>query len=181
MQIHYQLTVEDIAAFNVHHSRTSRLSRRRLRLTQLWGIFCTLVVVMIWPRWSSLERALFFLAFCSFWLLAYPVYYPWVIKRNARKIYSEKESKGVLGKHSIAIRADGVTERSAVGESRTGWEGIERIAADGQYVYLYIGPLQAHVIPKRAFQNDEEVEAFLQLAQTYRLGNTRLTSGLAGE
>jgi hypothetical protein len=133
--------------------------------------------MMIWPRWSSVERVLFFFGLSLFWVWVYPVYYRWVIKRNTRKIYSESESKGVLGNHFIAIGPEGVRERSAVGESTTAWDGIERIEDDERYLFLYTGPLQAHVVPKRAFASGPEADAFLQLARTYHLGNTRPTSG----
>jgi hypothetical protein len=175
MHIEYQLVLEDIAAFGLHVSRTSRLSKRRLRFTQASGIFSTLVLVMIWPRWSTLERVLLLSGLCLFWMWGYPSYYRWAIKRNHRKLYSGSENKGVLGNHFLAIGPEGVRERSAVGESTTAWIGIERIEDDEQYLFLYTGPLQAHLIPKRAFATSQEADAFFRLAQTYRVDNTRPT------
>ncbi len=169
MQVDYQIVLEDLAAFSLHHARTSRFSRRRLRTSQAWGIFCTLVLVMVWPGWSKVERVLFVIGMGLLWLIGYPLYYKWAIKRNIRKIYSQSESKSVLGEHTIAIEPEGVAERSGVHESRIAWSGIERIEDGGQYIYLYIGPLHAYVIPKRAFKTDTDAEAFLQQAQAYRL------------
>lgn len=176
MHIEYQLGLEDIVAFGLYHHRTSRLSKRRLRITQASGVLSTFVLVMIWPRWSSLERVLFLSGFSLFWVWAYPFYYQWAIKRNHRKIYLDSENKGGIGNHFIAIGPEGVRERSPVGESTTAWMGIERIEENEHYLFLYTGPLQAHVIPKRAFASGQEADAFFQLAQTYRLGNTHPTS-----
>ena len=173
MQLDYQIVLEDIAALSLHHARTSKLSRRRMLFMQAWGIFCTLVIVMAWTRGSSVERVVFFIVLCLLWLFAYPLYYRWTIKRNVRKMYAENENKGVLGDHTIVIDPEGVTERSAVGESKTSWGGIERIQADDEHVYLYLGSLQAHVIPKRAFRSHEDAEAFVQLAQAYRLARVQ--------
>ena len=168
MQLDYEIVLEDIAAFSLHHARTSRLSRRRLRFSQALGIFSTLVLVMVWPGWTGVERVVFFIVFCLLFLIAYPVYYQWAIKRNARKIYSQGANKSLIGEHTIVIDSEGVTERSAVAESKIAWSGVERIEEDGHNVYFYIGPLQAYVIPKRAFQTPDDGEAFLQLAQSYR-------------
>ena len=126
-------------------------------------------MALIWSGWSTVERILYFVTYSVLWLIAYPIYYRWVVKRNTLKIYSQNDSKGVLGPHTIVIDAEGVTERSAVGESRTTWNGIERIDDDSQNIYLYTGPLVAHVIPKRAFRTREDADAFLQSAQGYRL------------
>lgn len=139
-----------------------------MRFSQALGIFSALVLVLVWPDWSSIERILFFIVMCLLWLIGYPSYYRWTIKRNARRIYSQSESKSVLGAHTIAIGPEGVSERTAVGESRIAWSGIERIEDDDEYLFLYIGPLVAHVIPKRAFKTAEDANAFLHQAQSYR-------------
>jgi hypothetical protein len=169
MQVDYQIGLDDIGAFSLHHARTSKLSRRRLRSTQILGIFSLVVLVMVWPGWDNVDRIVFFIVMALFWLVGYPFYYRWAIKRNIRKIYSQTESRNVIGEHTIAIEPEYVIEKSPIGESRTAWSGIEKIQSDGQYIYVYVGPLYAFVIPKRAFKTGEDAEAFLQQAQAYRL------------
>lgn len=139
-----------------------------MRFTQALGVFSALLGALYWPGWSSVQRVIFFVVLSLVWLVAYPFYYQWAVKRNARKMYSESASKGLLGEHTMVIDAEGVSERSAVGESKIAWSGIERIEDDGKSIYLYIGPVQAYVIPKRAFRTREDEEAFLQTAQAYR-------------
>ena len=172
MQVEYQLALEDIENFGLHVNRTSKLSKRRLRVSQATGILSTIVLAMIWPRWSSLERVLLVSVLSLFWIWGYPLYYWWAIKRNHRRIYSNRENSGVIGSHFLAIEPKGVSEKSAVGESTTNWIGVERIEQDEKYLFIYIGPLQAHIIPKRAFASGQEADEFFELAQSYRLGNT---------
>jgi len=175
MQLDYKIDLEDIAAFSVHHARTSKPSRRRVRFSQAFGIFSAFVLVMVWRNWSDVARVVFFIVFCLLWLIGYPVFYRWAIKRNVRKMYSESQSKGLLGEHTTIIDADGVREKSEVAESRMAWSGIERIEDDGHSVYLYIGPLQAYIIPKRAFRTRDDEETLLQLAQAHGLAGVRHT------
>lgn len=177
MQVQYQLDVNDIVAFNLHHMRKSRNTRRRIRVTQAWGVGLALAVAVMLPRWGMGARTLFFTVYALFLLFWFPAYYRWSVERNTRKLYSEGQNKGVLGNHIVALAADGVTEISDVGESRTAWSGIEKVEANEDYIFLYTGSLQAHVIPKRAFLDEDEYAEFFQLARVYHSGSPRLTSG----
>ena len=141
--------------------------------SQTFGVLGTLILAIIWPRWGIVERVLFFAGLSFLWLVAYPIGYRWEIKRNARKTYAGSQGKGILGEHTILIDPEGVTERSVVGESRTAWSGVERVDDDNQNIYLFVGPVQAHVIPKRAFENSDDADAFLQMAQAYRLARVQ--------
>lgn len=177
MQVQYQLDLDDVVAFSSYHSRSSKGTRRRLRLIQVCGIIFALIAALMWTRWGIGLRTLFCTGYALFLLFGYPAYYRLSVKRNTRKIYSEGQNKGALGKHIISIDADGVAEISQVGESRTAWGGIEKVEENEDYVFLYTGSLQAHVIPKLAFLSEGEAAEFLQLARVYHSGRTRLTNG----
>ena len=167
MQIDYELTVEDAAAFSVYVFRTSPRTKRRLRVMQGFGILATLILAVVWPDWSGVGRFIFTILLLLLWIFGYPQYYRWAIRRNALKTYSASKSKGVLGKHTVVIEPSGVTETSSVAESKSTWSGIERIEDDSQYVYIFTGPLQAQVIPKRAFRSNEESQTFLETAKAF--------------
>ena len=175
MQIDYELTVEDAAAFSVYLFRTSPRTRRRLRVNQGIGVLATLILAVVWPEWSTIERLIFTILLLLLWIFGYPQYYRWAVRRNASKAYSATKSKGVLGKHTLVIEPSGVTEKSTVAESKSTWSGIERIEDDSQYVYIFTGPLQAQVIPKRAFRSNEESQTFLEAAKTFFSQASNLT------
>jgi len=96
---------------------------------------------LYWPEWTSNERIVFFILFTLFWLIAYPFYYQWAVKRNERKTYSESASKGLLGEHPMVIDAKGVSERSAIGRIENRVERDRKNQRRPQRRYLYIGPL----------------------------------------
>ena len=175
MQIDYELTVEDAAAFSVYLFRTSPRTKRRLRVNQGIGVLATLILAVVWPEWSTIERLIFTILLLLLWIFGYPQYYRWAVRRNASKAYSATKSKGVLGKHTLVIEPSGVTEKSTVAESKSTWSGIERIEDDSQYVYIFTGPLQAQVIPKRAFRSDEESQTFLETAKAFFSQSSKLS------
>jgi hypothetical protein len=174
MQVDYELTVEDAAAFSVYNFRTSSRFKRRLRFSQAIGILATLILAVVWPSWSSVERLIFTVLLLLLFVFGYPMYYRWAIRRNALKTYSATKSKGVLGKHTLMIESSGVTEKSSASESKSTWSGVERIADDSHYIYIFTSPLQAHVIPKRAFRSNEESQTFLETAKTFFLQSPKL-------
>lgn len=180
MQIQYRLNLDDVVAFNSYHLSRSKHAKQRIRLNQLLGVALALIVALMWQSRGLGLWTLFFTAYALFLLLGYPIYYRWSVKQNARKIYSEAPNKGVFGDHIIALDAEGVIEISDTGETRTAWSGVDRIEANGEYIFLYTGSLTAHIIPRRAFLNEVEAEEFIQLARQYHSESPRLTSHSSG-
>lgn len=171
MQIDYELTVEDAAAFSVYNFRTSPGTKRRLRFSQGLGVLATLVLTIVWPdvrpESTNVERLMFTILLLLLFVFGYPQYYRWAIRRNASKTYSASKSKGVLGKHTLVIEASGVMEKGSVSESKSTWSGVEKIEDNSDYIYIFTSPLQAHVIPKRAFRTSEESQTFLETAKAF--------------
>ena len=88
------------------------------------------------------------------------------MRRFINKLLSEvKRDKGQLGRHKVLLDEDGVVESTAVGESRSSWAGIDRLEQDREYIFIYTQPHAAHIIPKRAFNNSHEAQAFYELAK----------------
>ena len=177
MQVQYQLDLDDVVAFGLHHACASKDARRRLRRGQLWGIIFALFAALTWLRWGTVVWTIPLTAYALLMLFGYQPFCRWSVKHNTRKIYSEGQNKGAFGNHIIALDPEGVTAISDVGESRTGWAGIEKVEENEEYVFLYTGSLQAHVIPKRAFLGGAEAAEFFKLAQAYHSGSQCLTGG----
>lgn len=175
MQIQYELNLDDVAAYNWHHSRNSRTANRRYRLLSAWGILLCLFIAFTSTEWRASSRIIFSIITSAFWLFVYPVLRRKAVERQARRLYSEGKNRDVIGNHILAIDKDGVTEISDVSESHIAWRGVEKIEENDKYVFLYIGSLIAHIIPKRAFLNKQEETEFTQLARTYYSENSHIS------
>jgi len=75
-------------------------------------------------------------------------------------------NRGILGNHELEIIPEGLIERTPVSEQRLSWAGIDRIEADSEYSYIYVGTNAAHVVPK-ARVTDGNYEAFIQSIQQH--------------
>ena len=100
------------------------------------------------------------------YFLAYPYFQRRVAARHIKNIYPESAAnRGVLGEHELEILPDGLLEKTAVGEQKIFWTGIEKIQTEGEYTFVYIGAYLAHVVPKAKVSDGDYGTFFLTLRQ----------------
>ena len=90
------------------------------------------------------------------------------IARSTRKMYSEGQGKGLLCEHELEITDDHLLEKSESGETRTKFPMLYRISETDSYLFIYIGTLMAHVIPKNRITHgdyQEFIQALLEKSQ----------------
>lgn len=168
MEVEYELTRDDLFAFQWRAAYTSAAARRRRRkVYATW--FLALLIFAVVPAIGSDGFVLARVRF-GFLLIAFPVVtvVQWVLERRLMRkailhlLRQEKPERGHLGRHHVALTESGVLEQTAVGESRTSWAGVDRVEQDPHYIFIYTSPAGAHVVPKRAFGNAQEADAFYQ-------------------
>src|SRR5215216_7230049 len=174
MEVEYELTHDDLYAFQCRAAFDSPRGRRSTRKVYLlWFVALLLVSLLpaIGPDGFVISRVNFI-----FLAVAFPIVglvQGFLTRRLMRRalldlLKEEKPGRGQLGKHKVVLTEDSVVESTAVGESRTSWAGVDRIEQNPQYIFIYTSPAAAHVIPKRAFRDMQEAEGFYQLSKTSR-------------
>lgn len=83
-----------------------------------------------------------------------------IIKLNSGK-------GGLLGKHIVEIGDDGITENFPDREENHSWSDITKLVQNKKYFYFHRGEMSASVIPKKAFEEDEEFKQFVSTATDY--------------
>jgi YcxB-like protein len=171
MEVEYDLTRDDLYAFQWRAAFTSprgRRARRTVYLLWLLALVLIAIVPAIGPDGFVISRVSF-----TFLIVAIPIVFlaQWLLETRLMRrtilglVAEEKPGRGQLGKHRLVVSEDGLKESTAVGESRTSWAGVDRIEQDQDYIFIYTSAAAAHMIPKRAFSGKEEAEAFYQLAR----------------
>lgn len=172
LNIEYDNTSDDLYAFQwrgAFDSPRGRRARRNIYLGWLLAVVLFAVTPAIGADGFAVSRIAFDLvavglpaAFLFQWCLE-----RWVIRHAIRQLLKdERPDRGHLGRHRVTLGEDGVTESTSVGESRTAWAGVDRVEQSPDYIFIYTTPAAAHVIPKRAFKDPEEAEAFFRLARS---------------
>jgi hypothetical protein len=70
---------------------------------------------------------------------------------------------------SIRFRCDDPAYTCAANDISvvTHWRAIEKVVDVEEYVFVFYTPSTACIVPKRAFQSDENVKMFVALAKEY--------------
>ncbi len=176
MTIDYELTKDDFRAFNLHHVRHSPTTRRQylrawLSFPVMWLIICT----ALWyladrERGTPMKTFIALLPLYSGAPL-YLIYYPWAYRRTLRKtvdgMMSEGRNGGTARKYRVSISPENVTESTDHVQTSTAWRGVEKITTSTLHAYIYTNALAAIIVPRRAFADPSEFEAFVHTAQAY--------------
>ncbi|WP_106769385.1 YcxB family protein [Paenibacillus faecalis] len=87
------------------------------------------------------------------------------IKRRTMSLV--KKNDGILGKHIIEINEQGVFDSTDRSQSTCGWSGIHELRQDKENIYIFLNQLQATIVPKRSFTDQQEEAKFIQTVQQY--------------
>ena len=176
MEIEYELTKDDLYAFQWRSAFTSSRARR-----QGWKPYAFLFVFLLLVgllqsygpdgfNFSLLNFAVLLIAFPIVALTTWLTTRITVRRFINKTLKEEKPERGQLGKHKVVLSETGVVESTAVNESSRTWAGIDRIEQNQDYIFIYVAPLQAIIIPKRAFKDATAAEAFLEFSKAKSAG-----------
>jgi len=166
MEVEFDLTLEDLVAFNEYHCAHSPTIQAQFR--RGWWSFPVMVIIgwLVLAAYSGQ-----FAQFASdhwFWLLSVPFWlfwFPWRWhghqRKNALGLLNEGENVGVIGRQRITITPEAVMQSNAYREVRTRWEVVEKIVRTDHHVFIYVSALSAHILPRRAFLTDGEFLKFV--------------------
>jgi hypothetical protein len=177
MTVEYEITPDDLIAFNLYHHCHSPAARRQyLRSWFVPALVWLLVCTGIW-YFADRDRGTPLRTFIELLPLfggvpLYLVCFPWAYRRRVRKIVAamvgEGENRGLLCRHRVAISPDGIGDSCEFGQTSRAWRAVERVARNGDYAFVYTSALAAIIIPRRAFATPAEFENFVRTASDYR-------------
>ena len=164
MQLKYDVTRQDLIAFNEHFTLTSGvINFRRVAAVQavIMGIsafFLMMIAVNNVPSSGVVGAVLGLVVY-----LAWPSVHRAQVKRSIQKIvaklHAENAGDGLLGAHSLEFESDGLVERTAVNEMHQTWAGIPRVDITAMHVFIFVTPTTAFLIPRAAI---DDFPAFLK-------------------
>ena len=166
-EIDYELTRDDLVAFQLYAMKSSRTARRFGRRTRITYAIVIVIMAALTSPWSSTIAAGGFLIACVTFLgLSWAL--TRVLTRRAimELVSDEVPEKGHLGRHHIEFDENGIVETTAVGESRVSWAGIDRIERNSDHVLVYTTPSAAHMIPRRAFATPDDEKAAYEFVES---------------
>lgn len=147
-----------------------------------WSIFVVAGVTSIWLEKGTLihldpaphepmsliewAKALIILTVIVVSILLYffrnPIRAYWVRRR-----YRNPEKARWLGRYSLSISPDTFSITTPLSSSTLKWEIVHRIAVTKDHAFLMLNPKAAHVLPRRAFLDENDYLDFAEAMNRY--------------
>ena len=155
MRLQYTLAMDDLVRFARHHYRRSPTVRRAL-IVQTFALSAVAFSLVFYAgAGTGLVKRVLVAAICAGLVAAIVVWrFPHSAERQARKMYSEGASTGMLGERTLVIESHGLREVTAGGESFYAWPRIQRLDETVDDVFVYVSPVQAFIIPRKHVDQD---------------------------
>lgn len=164
-ELDYELQVDDYVAFNLRYMESSDLGRRQLRNARVSLVLLTPAIVFaaIAFVFGDLTDGVLIALTTGviMWFLT-----PRLVRREYRRNFGRMAKDpgiGVTGSHRLVADDYGITEITTDRSSSAAWAAIERVDETPDHVFVFFGPVQAFVIPRRI--GDERVAAFLHVVR----------------
>jgi hypothetical protein len=176
MTIEYELTKDDVLAFNLYHRSHSPTLRRQYYFAWLlpalaWLTVCTALWYCADQRpGEPLQTFLDLLPmFCG--VPIYLAIFPWARRRGLRRVLdsmmSEGKNRAVFGRRTVTLSREGIAQSGEFASSSISWRTVERVVRDGDHAYIYSGAVTAIIVPRRAFAGESEFDDFVMTTRRY--------------
>lgn len=175
--IRYEVTIDDLVAFNVSYMRTSSMIRSMQRRQMLVGVPLAFVgtfgLTSTLPHFPGIVHPLIMATAAALWTAGYLSYYyrrGYInrVRKLVTKVYSEGKSPGLLGEHVLQVDENGFTDRTKFNESRYAWGGLMHVEGGPGHTYLYIGAANALIIPHAGITDGDFPALLEQVKMHYR-------------
>ena len=171
MQIEFERTEEDMIQFNLFHLSHSPSIKQQIFITQI----VMAVLVFILPIGVSLFRSndLSFSDYLVGAIFSIAIYFAWPYMyrtaaiRGVKRLLKEGNNKSLLGPNIISLLPEGIFGKSPARESKLNWSSIDKILQNDKYIFIYLGAINALVIPKNAFASDLQRKEFLNYLDSH--------------
>ena len=174
-EIGFEITEEDFVQFNLFHYQKTKVGKQYLLQTRLKALALVAVLFFIYGYFLATLLPLHFklwvpiLASILGTAAMYPLMlkaYPRAVRKMVKKLFKKEENKSLFCEHFLTVDEIGVSNRTAYSESKIAWGALERIETGENYTYLYIGTMQAHIIPHKSITQGD-LGSFLNAIKTH--------------
>lgn len=157
-EIEFENSPEDLIQFKIFHVKNSETGERARNRNAIGAAAAAFLVVNgmaaisgVWSPGTVLQATL--LAGLAGWI-SWPVT-KLGIRRRAAQMYKQGAERGLTGWHRLQVVDGSLEEHNSAGSVSHRLSSIHRIPATEDYVYIYISPASAHVIPTdKVFSGD---------------------------
>ena len=159
MTVRYQNTFRDVMAFCFYHYLRSPV------VLGFYGVGFALVslplLLEIPKDQGTAARIAMFLTMEAFvFAILAPVFALSIVLSMI-----SRRNKTLLTEHIITLGQDAIMTETPYVKSEQKWAIVQKLARTRRYIFIYVAQYSAHVIPRRAFRDDPEWDAFYEFCK----------------
>ena len=159
MKVSFNIKFIDLIFFNLHHWFNSSF---------MLGFFAVLFSIITFINWQAVarqadERSLFVNIF-TFIILELMIFTVLAVFLLITIIISNisNMNKTILTDCVVTLNSELISTESKYARAEYQWNAVQKLSQNSKYIFLYVMQHSAVIIPKRAFQNAQELENFWQ-------------------
>ena len=165
MEIEYELTAEDVVAFNLYHVKHSKVGKNSLQWQRYVSPLIFLLFAYFLSVFTDMPKGPLFATFgftAILWVILYPKYFYFHITRQVSKMLKDGKNEGLVGEHTMKMNKAGIHDKTTVGETNVQWVGVKNLIEDADYFYIYTSTVSAYIIPKRDVYSIDGLKLYVQ-------------------
>ena len=170
MELEYRFEEGDLLAFLDYHMQHSEAARD-IRRRQTYGYaFLFVIFGLVFWFFGEAALAIAFLVLGPVWIAWWPARSRQIYRKQALKMYREGQNPLFEGPHVLKLDDAGLVATTPKAEARFALTSVQRVVDTREYVFIYLGAMQAFIVPRRQVSRGD-VTAFA--AQLQRLIGAR--------
>src|SRR5215204_1031068 len=157
LEVTYKLNADDIQAAQWHCLRTSPSMRRNYRIAAVLVLLLTMLLACLPTLFGLLDwtaAGVLSLFTIVVWVFLFPRSYRRGLERNTQKLLREGRNALLQCTYRMEIDERGLSVRTEMGESRLAWGAVERVEQTDAHIFIQLGSLTGHAVPKWAFESN---------------------------
>jgi hypothetical protein len=188
-EVEYELTMEDYLAFCLDFAersvvgRYSRMIAYGFAVVAWLGIPLCIIGFLLAGELEEVPQqdAAGIFAMLVFFAVGFFVLFPivmyfvlpralrndWITRWWIRRIVSDGKAGNLLGRYRLRLTNKTLTEWSPVAVSEVGVSAIDRLIVTSEHAFVFTSPVQAAIVPRRAFTSGNTFEHFVRSIEQF--------------
>ena len=156
----YNLTLDDYINFKVFNYYNSKNSHNLVTIIRIISTIVVFLVPIITKKMINLNLFIISLIIGALYFALFKKVFNIKIKKNIKNMLDENESAHLLIERKLFITDNDIQDNVENNKRKTRWNDITKIYEDEKYIFIYLGTVQAYIIPKYLFVNIAEESKF---------------------
>lgn len=165
-QFKYSLSKDAYMDFNLHHAKHSPSVKKSFKLQRFLVPFLLLFIPFVLGKGSDKLFISIYVLLAILWAIFYPKFFYGFMKKRIVQMISESDNTELFGLHNLQLSVKGIHDHTINGDYSKTWNVVEKIEESNKNIFIYIGALEAIIIPKKEFTNETEKKSFLQFCMS---------------